>query len=259
MTRISRRKAASFRPFIETLEHRNLLSTFMVDRLTDLGEGSGLSGDLRYCIAHAADGEDITFGDGVTGTINLTGALPNLTHSIRIDGPGAELLTVRRDTGGDYRIFTVGSGTTVTIAGLTIANGRVIEPLARGGGIYNGGTLTVSNSTVSSNGTDAFSDAYGGGIFNAGTLTVDNSTLSNNSSRANGDYNSAFGGGIFNTGALIVSNSTLSSNGTAVEGCFDDCGFAYGGGIYSDVAATVTITASTLSSRKGPLGTTAKA
>ena len=41
MTRISRRKAASFRPFIETLEHRNLLSTFMVDHLADDMAGDG--------------------------------------------------------------------------------------------------------------------------------------------------------------------------------------------------------------------------
>ena len=101
MTRISRRRVASFRPFMEVLEDRNLLSTYTVDHLTDDPVGEGLNGSLRYCITHAADGDDITFGEGVTGTINLTGALPNLTHSISIEGPGADLLTVRRDTGGD--------------------------------------------------------------------------------------------------------------------------------------------------------------
>ena len=60
---------------------------FTVDRLTDLGEGSGLSGDLRYCITHAADGDDITFGDGITGAINLTRALPDLTQAV----PGPRL------------------------------------------------------------------------------------------------------------------------------------------------------------------------
>jgi len=58
-------------------------------------------------------------------TINLTGALPDLTHSINIDGPGPGLMTVRRDTGGTYRILTVTGGTTVRISGLTIADGRV--------------------------------------------------------------------------------------------------------------------------------------
>jgi hypothetical protein len=51
--------------------------------------------------------------------------LPDLTHSINIDGPGPGLMTVRRDTGGTYRILTVTGGTTVRISGLTIADGRV--------------------------------------------------------------------------------------------------------------------------------------
>src|SRR6266849_2577185 len=63
---------APFRPRLEALEDRTLLSTFMVDRLTDMGEGSDLAGDLRYCITQAANGDSIQFG--VQGVINLTGA-----------------------------------------------------------------------------------------------------------------------------------------------------------------------------------------
>jgi hypothetical protein len=78
--------------------------TFMVDRLTDAGEGDGLTGDLRYCIPNAVDGDTIAFA--VTGIINLTGPLPDLTRSISIEGPGRpNLLAVRRNTGGDYGIF----------------------------------------------------------------------------------------------------------------------------------------------------------
>jgi hypothetical protein len=76
--------ARCFRPRLETLEDRTLLSTYLVDRLTDTGAGSGLAGDLSYCIDHAADGDAITFG--VTGTIS--GAFPWIAHSIRIEGPG---------------------------------------------------------------------------------------------------------------------------------------------------------------------------
>src|SRR5262245_43273715 len=99
------------RPRLEVLEDRALPSTFMVDHLADDAVGSGLTGSLRYALTNAADNDHITFG--VTGTINLTGALPNLTHSISIEGPGATQLTVRRNTGGSYGIFTVGSGATV--------------------------------------------------------------------------------------------------------------------------------------------------
>jgi len=118
-----------------------------VDRLTDAGEGEGPRGDLRYCITSARSGEDtITFE--VTGTINLTRALLELTASVTIEGPGAENLTVRRDTGGDYRIFTVGPSTTVVLSGLTTADGQTEQ----GGGIYvAGGRLTLIASILSNN------------------------------------------------------------------------------------------------------------
>ena len=50
-----------------------------------------------------------------------------------------------------------------------------------GGGIYNGGTLTLTNSTVSGNTAWA---TRGGGIYNSGTLTLTNSTVSGNTAHA---------------------------------------------------------------------------
>ena len=97
---------------------------------------------------------------GVTGTVNLTGALPNLASNLEIEGPGADQLTVRHDTGGDYRIFTVTSGSEVSISGITISEG--MAPTASGGGIFNdGGNLTVTGSTISDN-----LALTGGGIYN---------------------------------------------------------------------------------------------
>ena len=89
-----RRRCPLYRPVLEILEDRLLLSVFTVDRLTDTGDGANLAGDLRYCITQAADGDSIQFG--VQGVINLTGALPDLTHSISMEGPGQDMLTVRR-------------------------------------------------------------------------------------------------------------------------------------------------------------------
>jgi hypothetical protein len=229
----------------------------MVDNLGDSGAGSGLAGDLRYCINQAADGDAITFG--VTGTINLTdyyGSL-NLTHNISIEGPGADLLTVR---GSGYspptnpsRVFTVLEGATVSISGLTITNGWApvggADDANLGGGIANHGTLTLSNSTVTGNRVnscpdpngcfDPTPDTAGAGVFNGnadGTavLTIINSTVSDNYATANGG---SYGSGIANGvnavdpryplgGTVILSNSTVSGNNTYPEGV--------GGGIYSD-------------------------
>src|SRR5262249_17222036 len=159
----------------------------IVDRLTDTGAGSGLMGDLRYCITNVTDGDAITFA--VQGTINLTGALPDLTHGISIEGPGPDMLTVRRDSGGDYRTFRVVSGPTVVLSGLTITNGLAVN----GGGILNNGTLTLTNATVSGNSTPYVFGASGGGISNSGTLTLENTTVSGNS--AAGSRETGTGGG----------------------------------------------------------------
>jgi hypothetical protein len=106
----ARDRPRSARPRLEILEDRSLLSTFLVDHLADDTVGSGLNGSLRYCITHGTDGDSIQFG--VTGTINLTGALPDLTHSVSIQGPGANLSTVRRGTDG----FTASSRCLVAVA-----------------------------------------------------------------------------------------------------------------------------------------------
>ncbi|MBK9928209.1 MAG: hypothetical protein IPP66_23320 [Anaerolineales bacterium] len=84
---------------------------------------------------------------------------------------------------------------------------------SKGGGIYNfSGTLTVTNSTLSSNS----ASNSGGGIYNnTGSLTMTNSTLFNNSAGYSG-------GSIANLDEMMVVNSTLFNNSAA-----------YAGGIYS--------------------------
>jgi hypothetical protein len=255
------RKVRAYRPRLEVLESRTLLSTYLVDHLADDLVGTGTSGSLRYAITHAVDGDAITFG--VTGTINLTGALPDLTHNISINGPGANLLAVRRDTGGYYGIFTVWA--TVGISGLTIANGYY-----DGGGILNEGSLTLSNCTVTQNsgnddnvgGGGILNDEHsvltvsnctvtqnqsadGGGILNFGTATVNNSTITNNTG--------ANGGGVANEGGtMTIANSTISGNTAYGPPPYDMGADARGGGIYngygqfSSGASNLVVTNSTI-------------
>ena len=47
------------RLLIESLEERALLSTFTVVNLNDAGAGTGLTGDLRYCIVTANANGDL--------------------------------------------------------------------------------------------------------------------------------------------------------------------------------------------------------
>jgi hypothetical protein len=237
---------------LEPLEGRALLSltTWTVNSLGDSGTGTGNSGDLRYVITQA----DRTTGDNtvnfsVTGTITLNSALPDLSNTtglMDIEGPGASSLTVARSSASgtpDFRILTVDGGADVKLVGLTITGGFVSQ--GNGGGIDNGGTMIVTNSTVANNSAYLYGSnsgyiiAVGGGIGNNGTLTVTNSTIDNNLTTDHGEFGNstgASGGGIGNNGTLTVTNSTIDNN-LATAGM--------GGGIYN-YFGTVSITNTTI-------------
>jgi len=213
---------------LEPLEGRALLSltTWTVNSLGDTGTGSGTSGDLRYVITQADQTQgDNTINFAVTGTITLNSALPDLSNTsglTDIEGPGATSLTVARSSAAgtpDFRIFTVDAGTQVSLFGLTITGGLAN---GSGGGIYNGGTLTLTSSTVSGNSTAGVSYDGGGGIYNdySGTMSLTDSTVDGNSTAEDDGY----GGGIFNVGTMTLTASSVSDNSTAG-------GYAYGGGI----------------------------
>ena len=87
-----------------------------------VGEGSGTSGDLRYCIvqANGNPGSTITFG---SLTINTTRGMPPITASmtIRTSFPGIGGI----DGQNLARLFFIDApGATVTLEGLRLANGR---------------------------------------------------------------------------------------------------------------------------------------
>ena len=163
------------------------------------------------------------------GDYNVTtGGTLNISKSMNIQGPGANLLSI--DGGKADRVFNIASGT-VSISEVTITNGN---NGGNGGGIVNAGTLTVTNSTISGN--SANGDKNGGGIYNIGTLTVTNSTFSGNSVLDSGGNFGGGGGGIFNQGTLTVTNSTFTGNSAGAGG---------GGGIVNN--GTLTVTNSTVS------------
>lgn len=94
-------------------------------------------------------------------TINLTQALPDLSTNIRIQSPAPGLLTVRRSTGGDYRIFRVTFANEVTLSGLRIVNGKPAG-ISSGGGLANASTARVNIVDC------IFTDNFGGAIAGSG-------------------------------------------------------------------------------------------
>src|SRR5207249_3468714 len=128
-------------------------TTRTVTSLADSGPGS-----LRATIAASADGDTITFANGVTGTITLTSGEMVIGHSVTMTGPGAALLTLSGNASS--RVFNILSGTVVSMSGVSVANGR---------------TTGADATTISAAG-----DAEGGGILNNGHLTLSHCVLSGN-------------------------------------------------------------------------------
>jgi CSLREA domain-containing protein len=225
-------------------------TSFTVTNVSDHDDGLCTSDDctLREAlnVANANADNTISFAPGVTGAIQLATALPNITGSVVVQGPGPRVLTVQRGAGAatGFRVFTVAGSFNATISGLTIANGNL--PGGVGGGIYNSANLTLSNDTISGNIANA--GGNGGGVFNDfGTVTITNSTLSANSVSSTTDPGS--GGAIFNKGGtLTLTNSTLYGNSAIGPDGTDS-----GGGILSNVG-NVTLTNTTVSGNRADLG-----
>jgi len=214
----------------------------LVSNAIDESDANYTLGDLslREALAIAATnaGTDTIAFQPSIGQILLSSEL-TINSDVNIVGDGAGGLTI--DAQGTSRAFTVSSGVTAEISGLTITGGGnvthagaiyvdgnltldsvVVEgntAASRGGAIYvlSTGTLHVENSTIDNN-----SSAAGGGIYVASgvgeTLTIKNSTISNNTSTGTG-------GGVTFTGASTgdprmgtIVNSTISGNTATSSG-----------------------------------------
>jgi predicted outer membrane repeat protein/parallel beta-helix repeat protein len=218
-------------------------ATLTVSTLVDENDGIYAAGDLslREALAWAASipgtntiqFDPALFSSG-PATITLTydgpdsGTTPDqllVNSNVTIEGPGAELLTIR---GNDVtRVFQVNSGVNATLRGLTVADGYAGD---YGGAISNQGNITLDKVTVRSS-----SAAYGGGVYSSGSLTMVKSTLTENfASIAGGgayatyasiamstiDHNSGYqGGGIYVTGGTFsLTSSTVSTNSSYSDG-----------------------------------------
>ncbi|MDA8185238.1 MAG: hypothetical protein M0035_12590, partial [Actinomycetota bacterium] len=209
--------------------------------------GSGCTSPTSPCSLSGAinvAGSSTYSGDDVTITLeHSNGALCSAsdpctfggTQSVR-SGSEARLTIEGTATGSGSSAYSVldayGSGTTFTdtasfpvkLSNVTVTGGSAYS--TGGGGIYNTGTMTVTDSTISANSSD-----YGGGIFNNGTMTVTDSTISANSAPL---YGGADGGGIYNNvgATMTVTDSTISANSAPV----------YGGAIFNNNGGTMTVT-----------------
>ena len=211
-------------------------------------------GTLRHALANAVDGDTINFSLTTPATIALTGGQLVVDKGVTIEGPGQDQLTV--DGQQASRVFYIAPGKTVAISGLTIANGE--QPFSGGGGVYNAGTLTLEDCTLTNNtafgawhsNTDivyakggairVFVDLSGEG--HAVSLTVNRCTLSDNTAIGDVDPSAGestergIGGGIFvgasqEDGAPPVTVTVTVTDSTLVGNTAWGTVEAYGGAI----------------------------
>ena len=109
-------------------------SAVTVTNANDSGAGS-----LRQAMADVCGGGTITFNDDYT--ITLASEL-TIGWNMTIDGVGH---TITVSGNNVVRVFYVNAGITFNLSNLTVANGNAMP--YSGGGIYNNGTLNVTNST----------------------------------------------------------------------------------------------------------------
>ncbi|HEX4792240.1 MAG TPA: choice-of-anchor Q domain-containing protein [Humisphaera sp.] len=276
------------RSAVEPLESRTLLSTYMVNTISDAAApGPGML-TLRQAIynANSHSGPDTiafsttVFNAGILHTITLARGqllLTDKSGATTIAGPGSAVLAI--SGGGASRVFNVATGVSATISGLAVTNGQApVDSLgtARGGGIFNAGTLSLSAVNISHNSAagaptgnrigQPYSYAYGGGIYSTGPLHLQNSTVTGNSALGGSGTETAppygyghgftganaYGGGIWCGADLTISASNVSNNQatgglsgfTRDDNGPDNGGSAFGGGI---ACSELTLTDSTVS------------
>ncbi len=170
-------------------------------------------------VTKASSGDTINIAAG-TYTDNIV-----LNKSLTFIGAGAS--TTVLDGGGSSNVLWIGGGNTVTLSGITIQNGSASE----GAGIYNYGTLSLTQVIVTNN----TASSLGGGILNGGVLTITNSTISNNTSTSQG-------AGIFNTGGQLWLDKVAIVNNDANGNT---------GGIHNQSGGTADLTNVTISGNNG--------
>src|SRR5262249_3250441 len=156
----------------------------------------------------------INFDAMVVGNIDMGGSI-GLQKSMTINGNGNVTVDRLATANGNFSLFIVSPTITCGIDWLTISGGKADE----GGGIYNSGTLGLTNCTITGNS----AGWMGGGIYNSSgaTLNMFGSEVSNNHDVADGGPNPGqlSGGGIANyNGTVNIEDCLISYNSAQAGG-----------------------------------------
>lgn len=178
---------------------------FTVTTLADDGAGS-----LRQAVADANENEGpdtVLFQSGLSGSIELTRDI-DITDPVTIDGPGADVLSVRGGGEDSDRLFTITPqpGDDVRISDLTLADGGGANAASVSEECeyvydYDTGEYVYDCTPV------AQGEGYGGGVYNVSAdLELAGVTLTGNTARE-------WAGAVFSRSApLTVTDSLVDDN-----------------------------------------------
>ncbi len=190
----------------------------VVTNTADSGPGS-----LRNILAAVPTGSTITFDPAVfagaaagantialTTSASLTALNIPANKAVTIDATAIPA-GVKLDGGSQgFRLFTVNTGASLALHGLTLTRGGGASFTGNGGAILNSGTLTVTRSTLSGNCTDG-TGGRGGALYNTATASITACTFSGNSADQSG-------GAIYTlapVGTLTLTQCTVAGNTSA--------------------------------------------
>jgi hypothetical protein len=266
---------------VEPLEGRALFSSY----------GASTVPELIAAINSAntsAGADTITLATGkifsltaVNNTTNGATGLPTIAAAggaLTIIGNGGVIERSAAAGTPAFRLVDVAAGALLTLKNLTLQGGVAIAWAvpARGGAIYNQGTLNLESVTVQNNtatgsaGIFAWStlidggNAQGGGIYSAGSLSLKDCTIRNNSAiggrgldkarytiqgnEGTGSYQTVYrgskggegtGGGIYVASGIAVIRTSAITGNSAIGGLGDPKGIGSAPGIYIDATASV--------------------
>jgi len=155
-------------------------------------------GSLPQAIADASASDTIDFDLSLPAVITLNSDRLLIDKDLLIVGPGANLITIQTDQISVFfgEVLDVSSGSVVTISGVTFTEGLRA-------GVVNYGTLTLTACAVGNSDFDF--DDRAGGIYNGGTLNLLDTTVTENRGATDCP-------GIVSVGTLSMTNCTISVN-----------------------------------------------
>jgi predicted outer membrane repeat protein len=182
----------------------------MATEVTNLNDSG--SGSLRQAVIDTADGGEITFQSGLSGTITLSSGEITVNKSLTITGPGSNQLTVKSSS--IARIFYVTGSGMFTLQDICLQGGGGTVAAA-GGLIHCTPTLVLLDCVLK----EGKASGDGGAVYkNGGELQCSNTLFQNNTSTG-GDGGALHmqGGNWFFIGSSAFSSNVAYANGGAIS------------------------------------------